>query len=244
MNLYEQIFLRKSTRSYTGVPVEEETLAAIRAFLNSARPLDPDIRVRFEIVPRSAVRCLCPWTTPQLVAAYTEQREGALENVGFLLQQLDLYLNGLGLGSCWLGMGRMNEGPAAESTGKDGLSFAIMLAFGHPKGPHTRKNPSEFRRKSLSEISDRPDERLEPARLAPSSVNSQPWYFTHDGETLHVYCAQKNRFGTRFLTDMNRIDMGIALAHLYVSHPETFRFFRLDSAPALKGYAYLGSVSL
>lgn len=241
MNLYEWIFLRKSTRSYTGVPVEEETLAAIRAFLASARPLDPDLRVRFEIVPRSAVRCLCPWTTPQLVAAYTEAREGAPENVGFLLQQLDLYLNALGLGSCWLGMGRMNEGPAAE---QDGLKFAIMLAFGHPKGSHTRKSTAEFRRKPLSEIADQPDERLEPARLAPSSVNSQPWYFIHEGETLHVYCAQKSRFGARFLSDMNRIDIGIALAHLYVAHPKIFRFFRSDSAAGLKGYAYMGSVSL
>ena len=241
MNLYERIFLRKSTRSYTGVPVEEETLAAIRTFLASARPLDPALRVRFEIVPRSAVRCLCPWTTPQLVAAYTEEREGALENAGFLLQQLDLYLNALGLGSCWLGMGRMNEGPAAE---QDGLKFAIMLAFGHPKGSHTRKSTAEFRRKPLSGIADRTDERLEPARLAPSSVNSQPWFFTHDGEVLHVYCVQKGRFGGRFLSDMNRIDIGIALAHLYAAHPETFRFFRSDSAAGLKGYAYMGSVSL
>lgn len=244
MNLYEQIFRRKSTRSYTGVPVEEETLDSIRAFLDAARPLNPHLRVRFEIVPRSRVRCLCPWTTPQLVAAYTEEREGALENVGFLLQQLDLYLCSLGLGSCWLGMGRMSDRSTEESPQPDGLKFAIMLAFGHPKGPHTRKNPSEFRRKSLSEISDRSDERLEPARLAPSSVNSQPWYFTHEGDVLHVYCVQKGRFGSRFLTDMNRIDIGIALAHLYAANPETSRFFRAESVPNLKGYQYMGSFSL
>ena len=243
MELKDWIYRRKSTRSYTGVPVSEETLDQIRAFLATAKPLDPGIRVRWEIVPRSQVRCLCPWTTPQLLTVYTEEKELALENVGFLFQQADLYLNSLGLGTCWLGMGRMNEQGAVEST-KDGLKFAIMLAFGHPKGSHLRENRSEFRRKALSEITDRPDERLEPARFAPSSVNSQPWYFIHDEDVLHVYCAQKGLFKNRFLSDMNRIDMGIALAHLYVSNPETFRFFQVDSAPSVSGRQYLGSIAL
>jgi hypothetical protein len=43
---------------------------------------------------------------------------------------------------------------------------------------------------------------------------------------------------------MNRIDIGIALAHLYVANPETFRFFQTDSAPAVKDHRYLGSITL
>lgn len=243
MELKYWIYRRKSTRSYTGVPVEEEVLQELRAFLADAKPLIPDIRVHWDIVPRSQVRCLCPWTTPQVLTIYTEEKDLALENVGFLFQQADLYLNSLGLGTCWLGMGRMPGQGAAEQTA-DGLKFAIMIAFGHPKGAHLRKSRSEFRRKLRAEIADQPDERLEPARFAPSSVNSQPWYFTHDGETIHVYCAQKSRFKNKFLTDMNRIDIGIALAHLYVANPETFRFFQTDSAPGVKDHQYLGSITL
>ena len=242
MELGEWIVQRKSTRSYTGVPVEEELLRNLHTFLSTARPLDSSIRVRWEIVPRSEVKCLCPWTTPQLLSIYTEAHEDALMNVGFLFQQADLYLNALGLGTCWLGMGRMNPHNAVP---EDDLHFAIMLAFGHPKGQHLRSDASEFRRKSLAEIADWPDERLEPARLAPSSVNSQPWYFLHDGEALHVYCAERGILKrTRSLTDMNRIDIGIALAHLYVANPETFRFFHTDSPPERKGLHYMGSVTL
>lgn len=242
MELKELIDQRKSTRSYTGVPVDEATLRDIQTFIAGAKPLYPNIRVGCEIVPREQVKCLCPWTTPQVLAIFTEETAGALENVGFLFQQADLYLNALGLGSCWLGMGRLSAQGVPKQDG--GLNFAIMLAFGHPKGPHLRRSRSEFRRKPLSELSDWPDERLEPARLAPSSVNSQPWYFLHEGEAIHAYCAQRGFPGNRFLSDMNRIDMGIALAHLYVANANSFRFFCADSVPTVKGRQYLGSFTL
>lgn len=69
---------------------------------------------------------------------------------------------------------------------------------------------------SLEQITDKPDPRLEPARLAPSAVNGQPWYFAHEGETIHIYCNKKG----------SPLDAGIALAHLYVANMESFRFSR------------------
>ena len=74
--------------------------------------------------------------------------------------------------------------------------------------------------------------------MAPSSVNSQPWYFTHEGDTIHAYCTKAS-----IIPDMNRIDMGIALAHMYVANPETFRFFRAETPPEKPGYAYIGSIA-
>ena len=43
---------------------------------------------------------------------------------------------------------------------------------------------------------------------------------------------------------LNRIDMGIALAHLYVANADTFRFFREENAPTVQGYGYIGSVTI
>ena len=242
MELKDMIVRRKSVRSYTGQPVKENTLERINAYMSQMKPLYPKIKVRGEIVTREQVKCFLPWVTPQLVAVYSEEKEGYLENVGFLFQQLDLYLQSIGLGVCWLGMGRM-DGKEAAFNREDDLSFVILLAFGHPKGEALRDSPSQFKRKSLTEIADRADPRLEPARLAPSSVNSQPWYFAHEGETIHAYCVRQGLFKAMALGNMNRIDMGIALAHLYVSNPENFRFFRGDG-PERKGYAYLGSLAL
>ena len=239
MELRDMIERRMSVRSYTNEPVDAVTLREIEEFIAGARPLEPDIRVAWEIVPASRVRCILPWKAPQLVAIYTEEKVGALENAGFLFQQLDLYLQSRGLGACWLGMGKPDQRLAA----KDGLPFCMLLAFGYPKGEALRESAGEFKRKPLSEIADEADKRLEPARLAPSSVNSQPWYFTHADGMIHAWRAAPSGLMRKAMERMNRIDMGIALAHLCVCN-EGFRYERVECPPELKGYVYTGSFTL
>jgi len=229
MTLNEMIFKRKSCRSFTNVPVDAATIETIKAF--PMKSLYPNIKVHWDIVPRNQVKCICPWTTPQLITIYSEEAEGYLENIGFLFQQMDLYLQTLGLGVCWLGMGRMNP---KTTTAVEGMKFVIMLAFGHPKGDQLRHDLKDFKRKSMEQITDRPDAKLEPARLAPSAVNSQPWFFAHEGDTIHVWCSKKG----------SRLDAGITLAHLYVSNEDTFRFFHADHIADLPGYTDIGSVTL
>ena len=229
MTLHEMIFKRKSCRSFTNVPVDAATIETIKAF--SMKPLYPEINVRMDIVSWDKVKCICPWTTPQLITIYSEEAEGYSENIGFLFQQMDLYLQTLGLGVCWLGMGRMNP---KTTTAVEGMKFVIMLAFGYPKGDQLRHDLKGFKRRPMEQITDKPDSRLEPARLAPSAVNSQPWYFTHEGEAIHVWCSKKG----------NRLDAGIALAHLYVSNGERFRFFKAEQPADLPGYTYIGCVTL
>ena len=123
MTLQEMIFHRKSCRSFTGKPVEPEMIAQILSF--EPKPLYPEIRVRMDIISRDKVKCICPWTTPQLIAIWSEETEGYLENIGFLFQQMDLYLQTLGLGVCWLGLGRMDPKTAPEV---EGMKFVIMMA--------------------------------------------------------------------------------------------------------------------
>lgn len=229
MTLTEMIYHRKSCRSFSGVPVDEATIEAIKTF--PLNPLYPELKVHWDIVSRDKVKCICPWTTPQLITIYAEEAEGYLENIGFLFQQMDLYLQTLGLGVCWLGMGRMNP---KTTTQVEGMKFVIMLAFGHPKRDHLRHDPKEFKRKPMDKITDRADPRLEPARLAPSAVNGQPWYFTHEGDTIHVYCKHKS----------SPLDAGIALAHLYIANQNTFRFFKVEGSKTVPGYTYIGSLSI
>ena len=241
MQLKDMIYCRKSVRSYTGEPVGEEMLAKIREFAASAKPLFPGIQTRCEIVSRDQVKTIMPWATPQLIAVFSQKKEGYLENAGFVFQQVEMYLQGIGLGACWLGLGkfRKSEIPQAE-----GMEFVIFIAFGSPDEPQFRNSAAEFRRKALSEITDREDPRLECARLAPSSTNSQPWYFTHEENVIHAYCCEAGFLRHKFLGNMNRIDMGIALAHIYLENIDTFRFFETKPKNSPKGYRYTGSFSL
>ena len=242
--LQEMIDKRKSVRKYTGEPVDDATVQKILDFIADTKPLYPDIRVCSEIVGRESVKSILPWLPPQILSIYSEDKDGAPENIGFIYQQLDLYLQSIGLGACWVGMCKPDEKKGGARESADGLKFVMMIAFGYPKGNGRRKSVSEFKRKSLFDISDRADDRLRPAALAPSSINSQPWYFVHEGDTIHVYCVQQGLLKKKVVSGINLLDTGIALAHLYVSYPDAFRFFRADAPTQVKNYQYVGSLNL
>lgn len=240
IELSKMIEKRKSFRKYKDAPVDENTLEQIRSFWENAKALYPEIGVKAEILKREQVRSLMKWLPPQVIAVYSEPHEWDLENVGFLFQQVDLYIQSLGLGSCWVGLGRP-KGTAIHNKEND-KKFVILLTVGYPE-EELRSDLSQFKRRTLSEIADAPDEKLEPARLAPSAVNSQPWYFVADGKIYHLYRTKPGLIKGRSLNDFNRMDVGIALAHLYVAHPDSFRFYRGEH-PEKDGMLYIGSFTL
>jgi len=233
MELYDAIWTRKATRQYDMTPLSQEALSGIAQFANSLRPLDAGIATACEIM--DSIKGGMTVKAPHYLIVSSEQKAGYLENAGFMYQQMDLYLSGLGLGSCWLGMAKP---PAAL---KSGLPFAITLAFGGTVGsPH--RSPSEFKRKPLSEMSCGTDERLEAVRVAPSAVNAQAWFFEAEDGRIDAY--QKHTLLSRVLgADLHRLDMGIALCHLYLATEHaggTFSFVRQD-AREKKGYTYIGT---
>lgn len=240
MNLNDMIVKRKSFRKYKDIPVDEETLGKIRTFWENAKALYPEIGIHAEVITKEQTRSLMGWLPPQVIAIYSEEHDRDLENAGFIFQQADLYIQSLGLGSCWVGLGRPKGAAVKNKTETE--KFVILLTVGYPEDD-LRSDLSQFKRKSLEEISDAPDERLEPARLAPSAVNSQPWYFLHEGDRYHCYRTRPGLIKGRSLNDFNRIDIGIALAHMYVANPDTFDFFQAEH-PEVKGCMYIGSFKI
>ncbi len=236
MNLSEMITKRRSVRKYSQTMLDEAKCREILSFANGCKPLVEGIATKFEFVDKENVKSVVPFVTPKVLCIYSEKKDGYLENAGFLMQQMDLYLQQQGYGTCWLGLGK----PGAVTDRLDDLKFVMMMCVGQTNVP-LRDGAKDFKRKGLGEISDSEDERLEPARLAPSSVNSQSWYFTHEGEDIHVYCS--GGVLKPFLVKMNKMDVGIALAHLYVSNPETF-VFEKKKAPKISGKTYVGTVRL
>lgn len=106
------------------------------------------------------------------------------------------------------------------------------------------RNREDFKRKSLSKISDFEDEKLIPAQLAPSAINSQPWYFKHNSNGFDVYNVKQNVIKRKILGKWNPIDVGIALAHMYVANENTFEFNVKINFENLKGYSYIGSFKI
>lgn len=240
MNLEEVIYKRQSHRDYYQNPIDNDTLKSINEFILTAKPLYPDIKTSSIIVGNENVTNLGMWKAPHYIAIYSEKKEGYLANVGFIYQQVDLFLQSIGLGSVWLGMGKYR--PDKKDI-PDEEEFIILIAFGEVKSELFRQL-DDFKRKSINEISDSGNSNLEVARLAPSSVNSQPWYFLKEGEYYSIYCKKLNFIKRKILGKLNKIDIGIALSHLYIANMKSFKFFKIDNPTKLNDYYYVGSFKI
>lgn len=229
MNLESQIYKRKSCRKYLD---DEIDMAPIHEFMSNVKPLIPEISYSYNILTKDEVSLKTRWSAPYYLAIYSEKKENYGLNVGFVFQQLSLYMQSLNIGSCWVGMGSVKE---------KNPEFVILISFG--KSNDLKRDISKFKRKSLSKISDVEDEKLKAAQLAPSAVNSQPWYFKHTDEGYDVFKVKHNILKRKILGKWNDIDVGIALAHLYISNKDTFQF-ELKNKSDIKGYSYIGSVKI
>lgn len=229
MNLEEQIYVRKSCRKYLD---DEMDMNPIHEFMSHVKPLNDDADYHYDILTLDEVTNRARFSAPYYLAVYVDKKENYMD-MGFIFQQLCLYLQGIGIGSCWVGL---------ASPKKKSSDFVISIAFG--KSDDLTRSRDKFKRKSLSEICDAEDERLIPAQLAPSSINSQPWYFKHSDDGFDVYKAKQNIIKRQFMKKWNSIDVGIALAHLYVSNEDTFEFNKKANFEDVKGHTYVGSIRI
>ena len=235
-NLYEFIFRRKSNRKYDMLPLENDRLLEIKTFADSLKPLYENIKVEYELT--NDVKNILPVKAPHYFIISSENKEGYLVNIGFMFQQMDLFLSSKGLGSCWLGMAKPTERMNTK------LEFVIVLAFGKTIGSPYREL-QEFKRKPLSEISTGKDERLESVRLSPSATNSQNWFFACDNGKIHIFKKKLNPIQMIMYEKMNKVDMGIAICQLYIAtlhQGKEFVFFNDITVEGLKGYSYIGTV--
>ncbi len=211
-DLYETIFKRKSIRTYDSTPLDQNTLTEISDHFQTLEPMYDDIKVELKIISSDDVKRRIMKKAPHYIAVFSETKEGYSTNVGFMLQQMDLFLSANGLGSCWQGIPK----PKKEVLESSNLEFIILIAFGKPTGSLHRSSVSEFKRKPLQEISNvkGADELMEAARLAPSAGNSQPWLFTGDKNIIHVYSIKPGFIRGLLAKKYIPLDVGIAFCHL------------------------------
>ncbi len=208
MELYEAVFKRKSMRKFDEkLKISDEEMNLIQSKLKSLKKLTPETEVEFVIKPRRETNCRI--NAEYCILAYTQDKPLWKENIGYMLEQLDLYLATVNIGSCWYGLGKTKE---QELNGK---LYAIMFCFGKSTSNDFRKDENEFDRKKVEDIWQglKNDNIANAVRLAPSACNSQPWKVKNDGKEISVYQRQKtDNVLTRALSKyFNGFDMGIFL---------------------------------
>ncbi len=210
--LYDMIFKRKSFHLFRNIGHEhitEEELKDIEKEFTKLQPLDETIKVKMKIVKegkRGQEYCLL---------LYSEKKDNYLQNIGYMGEQLDLYLVSKNIGTLWFGIGKPKEKEL------DGLDYVIMIAIAKVDDEEKfRKDMYKSKRKSISEIwqGDNYLSIADIVRFAPSACNTQPWIVESSPRELKVYRYKKP--GKRGIMPMNKviyynqIDIGIFLCFL------------------------------
>lgn len=231
MNLYETVYERKSIRKFRMEPVNEKILSGIFIFMEQMEPLFPEIEIKLEIMDNLAkknqIKGMFRVEAPYYLLIYTENKEKSDLNAGYIMEQISLYLVTKGVGSCFQGMVKKKNDKVDK-----GMHYVMALAFGYPKGALLRQG-YQAKRLSMEEIcvyKERPTtwvkEILEAARLAPSSMNNQPWRFVVYENRIHVFSKLSVRKGA-VLQRLTEFDMGVMLANVMVAAEEIWIYLDL-----------------
>lgn len=209
-NLYDMIFKRKSFHLFRNIGNEhitEDELKEIEIEFNNFKPLVEDIKVK--IVKDSTT---CKRGQEYCILLYSEKKDNYLQNIGYIGEQLDLYLVSKNIGTLWFGIGKVEEKQL------DGLDFVIMIAIAKIDSEEKfRKNMYKSKRKELSEIWNG-DYYLDVAnvvRFTPSACNTQLWLVESSEKELKVYRYRKpgkrGIMPANMVKYYNQIDIGIFL---------------------------------
>lgn len=224
MNMYRAIFGRRSVRKFLMEPVALETLDKIRNFISKLTPLDGESRVELviheHIGNREKIKGLMKINAPYYLLVYCEHTEAAYRNAGYMAEQAVLYITGKELGSCYLGESKIGE------MEKNGLKQLLIIAFGHADG-HLLRSEEDAHRLPLSALcvyKDEPGEAVKAmiraARMAPSSLNSQPWRFVVYADRIYIFARKEWLWRTKQFAAMREFNMGIVFSHIMVAAEE------------------------
>jgi hypothetical protein len=180
------------------------------------------------------------------IIGVSEVKSGALEDFGYLLEAILLRATDLGLGSCWLGVTFTKSRFSHQMNLQNGEIIPAVAIIGYPADQSTwleqtirtgARADHRFPWKKLffSDIFNKPiipeeagiyQESLELVRLAPSASNKQPWRVVREGHNWHFFLQRSAKYPPPVfdfvlnLADLQRVDLGIAMAHFELSARE------------------------
>lgn len=214
-NLYNMIFKRKSFHLFRNIGNERitgEELNDIERTFGELKPLVDNINVKIKIVKDQTT---CKRGQEYCILFYSEKKDNYLQNIGYLGEQLDLYLVSKNIGTLWFGIGK------PEEKEYEGLDFVIMMAIAKVDSEDKfRKDMFKSKRKSIEEIwsGESYSDIANIARFAPSACNTQPWKVESSNDEIKVYRYRKEGKRGIMPKDMviyyNQIDIGIFLCFL------------------------------
>ncbi|MBO7219336.1 MAG: nitroreductase [Clostridia bacterium] len=207
--LYNMIFKRKSFHIFKDTAtISNEEIDLIYKAYKTFTPLDGNIKTEIRIVKESETSCTRGGE--YCILMYSEAKGNYLQNIGYLGEQLDLYLASLDIGALWFGIGKVNENVIDNN-----MQYVIMFNIAKMPKDKFRRDMFKSKRKPLDEVysGTKYGDIINIARFSPSACNSQPWYVEENENKITIYRYQKP--GKRGIMPKdkviyyNKIDIGI-----------------------------------
>lgn len=232
---------RKSVRTYSRTPIQAKDKDKLLQYIQQLKGPFP-VAFRLEIFDKLRKKAdekikLGTYGMIQgasfFIAAAVEKKEYNLEQLGYVFEDLILYITSLGLGTCWLaGTFNKNEFSKAMQV-KENEILPIVTPVGYEsriKSPidlllkpvpnlKPRKSWNAlFFKDNFDSILNKDDADayalpLEMVRLAPSASNKQPWRVVLTNGHYHFYLSHTAGYAAVYPYDIQKIDMGIAMFH-------------------------------
>jgi len=242
----ELIRSRTSVRDYTSEGIPPEARLELESACSSLvhGPLGTSCRFLLVESSRAGVGPAAALGTYGMIRGARTYLAGAArrgpadqEDFGFLFEELLLKATDLGLATCWLG-GTFHRGGFAAAAGV--AADEVMPAVSPVGLPPARRSLRDSavrtlagsrRRKPWGELffdggflTPLPPEgagpyreALEMVRLAPSASNKQPWRLLRRDGSFHFYLRRTPGYGKVAGNDLQRLDIGIAMAHFQLT---------------------------
>ena len=105
MDYYKQIFKRKSFHIFKNADIlTESEVQGLKDFIKMTKPLNSEIKTEICIVPESETTC--KRGGQYCILFYSETKSEYLRNIGYIGEQIDLYLASQNIGALWFGIGK------------------------------------------------------------------------------------------------------------------------------------------
>lgn len=231
---------RISVRSYKKMSLSQQDRDAVMAILKDVEQQKGPFgnAVRFFFVDNGTTRQTKIGTygfiknPPSFIGGVVSNTKEGMIDFGFLMEQVILRLTELGLGTVWLG-GTYHRRDFDVELGSNEIIAAIS-PVGYPTNQSLRERvirrvAKGDSRKPFDELffqgtdlktidkQHKYHQYLQLIQCAPSASNKQPWRVVVIDDTLHVYLQRTPNYGNILKFDIQAIDIGIALSHLYLS---------------------------
>ncbi len=212
MDAMQCIRERHSVRSYRNQKIEPEKAALIREEIGKINA-ESGLHIQFMEDADGALEPLLTrairWKyVPAYLAMVGKDDPAAEEAVGYWGERLVLFLQSIGLNTCWVGMFK-GSAVKAETAPGEKVIITVAVGYGTDSGkPHHSK--------ATADVTDVPDAEqpdwfkagMEAALLAPTAINQQNFMISLDGEKPVLKIAGKGPY--------LRVDLGIVKCHFEI----------------------------